>query len=606
MASLVGKPLGRYLLMEQVGLGGMAAVYKAYDARENRVVALKVLATVLAEDAKFSLRFQREAKIVSDLIHPNIVPVWDYGEADGRAYLVMPFLSVGSLADRLRNGPLQPSECGRIFGQVASALEFAHSRGVVHRDLKPSNILLDEKGNALLSDFGLAQIQDASISLTGSALLGTPAYLSPEQARGDKVEARSDQYSLGIILFQLSTGQLPFDAETPMAVAIKQVHEPLPLPRKVNPNVPEVVERVILKATAKDPNDRFPSVAEMNRAFQAALGHVLDPSSPPPKVPLPASLRTMPLPAAATSRQRAPAGRRKRAVVVALLSLGLVLCAFASSALASRIVARSTSTPSPALVAQADYVQLTALAATIEDLSTQIAAGGGLEPAPELLQSALVRTLTAMAVTSTPEATFSSAAQPGPTGTAEPSVTPTRTASRTATTTRSVTPVPSETAVPSPSTGSIVLPSSTTTATTEPVPTATATPTQTASPTPPPPTEDPCSRLSVEGNGVRRRKVSWRIVNAGTSSFILSALHLDWPSSNDDLEEITLNDDTIYDRTDREPPTDITSGWKSGGSREVAPGSTADLVFIFSRYAAETGYSLGLTFSGGCQVGAGQ
>ncbi|MEK6587779.1 MAG: serine/threonine-protein kinase, partial [Chloroflexota bacterium] len=215
--------LGKYQLLEQVGQGGMASVFKAIDPATNSYWAMKVLNPMMAQDPQFGKRFEREAEVVMRLQHPHIVPVVDYGQANGYAYLVMPLLQVGSLADRLRDGPLTPLEGGRVVRELAGALEFAHSQGVVHRDVKPSNVLMDDQGNALLSDFGLARIHDASVSLTGSALLGTPAYMSPEQARGEKVGPASDQYSMGVILYQLCTGHLPFEAETPMAVMLKHI-----------------------------------------------------------------------------------------------------------------------------------------------------------------------------------------------------------------------------------------------------------------------------------------------------------------------------------------------------------------------------------------------
>jgi len=255
----------------------MATVYLAEREPDGRQLALKVLSPQAAEDRSFLLRFRREAQVVMRLRHPHIVPLEDTGEIDGYAFLAMPPFPSGSLAHRLARGPLSPDEARRVIAQTASALLFAHDRGIVHRDVKPSNILLDESGNAYLSDFGLAHVHDASVSLTGSGMVGTPAYVAPEQVRGDPVDGRTDQYALGILLYQIVTGRLPFEGDTPLAVLVKQAHEPLPSPRRANPNVPQAVESVIAKATAKDPADRFASVSDLNRSFQEALDHTLDP-----------------------------------------------------------------------------------------------------------------------------------------------------------------------------------------------------------------------------------------------------------------------------------------------------------------------------------------
>jgi serine/threonine-protein kinase len=276
MQELIGKTLGKYNILEQVGRGGTASVFKALNLDTGETVAIKVLIPQLMLEEKFPERFKREAKVLREFQHPNIMPVLDYGEANGLVFLVMPLMNVGTLTDRLGSGEFDVQEGARILDQIASALQYAHEAGVVHRDVKPSNILIDDEGNAWLSDFGFAHIADASFSLTGSALIGTPAYISPELVSGDKITPFSDQYSLAVVLYQMSTGYLPYEADTPLAVAIKHATDPLPRPRIVNPNLPDTVEAVLIKALSKDPVFRFESVAEFNDAFQTALSDALD------------------------------------------------------------------------------------------------------------------------------------------------------------------------------------------------------------------------------------------------------------------------------------------------------------------------------------------
>ncbi len=277
MNGLVGRTIGRYHILEQVGQGGMSSVFRAVELTTSRTVAIKVLSPYLAHETQFQARFEREITLLRQLQHPNIIPILDFGEAEGLAFIVMPFMGAGTLHERLQKGPLDPVQGGRIVDQLASAITCAHESGVIHRDVKPSNVLLDEHGNALLSDFSFARPQDTSQNLTGSALIGTPAYMSPEQCRGEPIDARSDQYSFAIMLFQITTGQLPFDGETPMAVAMKHVSVPLPRPRTVSPNLPEGVELVLIKALAKDPALRYASIKDLNQAFQTELRAALDP-----------------------------------------------------------------------------------------------------------------------------------------------------------------------------------------------------------------------------------------------------------------------------------------------------------------------------------------
>ncbi|MFV1859024.1 MAG: serine/threonine-protein kinase, partial [Anaerolineales bacterium] len=397
-AKLPVEVLGKYRLIEQIGQGGMASVFKAADAETGWEVAVKVMSPVMAQDSQFTKRFQREAEVVMRLKHPHIVPIVDFGQDAGYAYLVMPLLEVGSLADKLRLGPLTPSEGGMLVDQLGSALEFAHEQGVIHRDVKPSNVLLDEKGNALLADFGLARIHDASVSLTGSALLGTPAYMSPEQARGEKVSAASDQYSLGVILFQLCTGELPFQAETPMAVMLKQINEPIPLARLRSPNVPEAIERVILKATAKNPAERFGSMGEMNAAFQAALAHAQDPfNNPAPNIEVPPSSIAASIVVHEPESPKKKKGSRLRrvAAAAAVLLLLALACPVAASGLMEMLDGAANPAEGSGLSPEdMSGPQLTALAGTIEALSTQLAGSGGDETqSPEQIRTAVMATL---------------------------------------------------------------------------------------------------------------------------------------------------------------------------------------------------------------------
>ncbi|HEX9921793.1 MAG TPA: serine/threonine-protein kinase, partial [Anaerolineae bacterium] len=276
MQGLVGQTLGQYTIMEQIGEGGMASVFKAYQPGLDREVALKVLPPQFAKKGDFTERFAREAKAIGNLHHPNILPVYDSGQDKGFSYLAMRYIAgARTLGDEMK----QPLKVGRIIElitQIATALDHAHQAGVIHRDIKPSNVLIDGEW-ALLSDFGLAKMVEASVDLTGAGVgMGTPAYMSPEQGRGQKVDRRTDIYALGIILFEMLTGQVPHKAETPIATVMKRLSEPLPLPRSLNPDIPEAVERVLLKALAVDPELRFERAGALAAALKEAYGDRAD------------------------------------------------------------------------------------------------------------------------------------------------------------------------------------------------------------------------------------------------------------------------------------------------------------------------------------------
>src|SRR5574341_931668 len=216
MEDLTGKQLGPYQVIAPLGEGGMAAVYRAFQPSMERFVALKILPRTLASDPQFIVRFRQEAKVLAQLQHPHILPVFDFGEADGYTYLVMPYIKSGTLTDELKGQPLPLDRIRTVVTQVGRALDYAHAHGLIHRDIKPSNVLIDESGNCLLSDFGLAKILEGSEKLTTTgAILGTPAYMSPEQGLGRQLDQRSDVYALGIILYEMAVGRTPFTADTP-------------------------------------------------------------------------------------------------------------------------------------------------------------------------------------------------------------------------------------------------------------------------------------------------------------------------------------------------------------------------------------------------------
>jgi len=275
MANMAGRTLGKYRLTERLGRGGMAEVYRAYQPNLERDVAIKVMHSYLAEDENFVGRFKREAKAVAQLRHPHIVQVYDFDIEDDTYYMVMEYIAGETLKERIKQlnaeGKRMPlKEVVRILGDLCNALDYAHVQGRVHRDIKPANVMFDVE-RLVLTDFGIASIVGGTRYTATGAMVGTPAYMSPEQGQGEPGDVQSDVYSLGIILYEMVTGQVPYDADTPLAIILKHLNEPLPLPRKVIADVPPAVERVILKAMAKSPDDRYQSAGALAEALKAAV-----------------------------------------------------------------------------------------------------------------------------------------------------------------------------------------------------------------------------------------------------------------------------------------------------------------------------------------------
>lgn len=269
---MTSEKIGRYIIISELGRGGMATVYRAKDPNFDREVAVKILPRTFLHDPQFRARFEREAKTVAALEHAAIVPVYDFGEEDGQPYIVMRLMSGGSLADKLKNGKFSLQESVRIISQLAAGLDAAHRKGVIHRDLKPGNILFDQYNDAYLSDFGIARLAEGDSTLTGSRILGTPAYMSPEQIQGDKhIDGRSDIYSMGVIFYQMLVGSTPFQANTPAKIMMMHIMEPVPNLLAALPTVPTSIEAWCEKTLAKEPEDRFGTAHEMGEALTNAL-----------------------------------------------------------------------------------------------------------------------------------------------------------------------------------------------------------------------------------------------------------------------------------------------------------------------------------------------
>ena len=342
---------GRFEIEDLVGTGGMSSVYRARDTVLERHVALKILHDHFSSDPEYVERFRREARAIARLNHPNIVTVIDRGDFQGRQFIVFELVPGDNLKDVVRRyGPLPVPEALALTHQIARGLSFAHEHGVVHRDVKPQNVLLDEGGSAKVTDFGIARSLEPGNGLTQTGtVLGTSDYVAPEQVSGQHVDARSDQYSLGVLLYELLTGEVPYSADNFMAVAMRHLRDPVPSVRKRRPDVPERVDEIVATAMAKQPEDRYPTMEAMMAALEAALAQETSEGDT-------STDATGELPAISKPARPAPPRRRR----ISPLWAALVVVAAGAVALGLILASRDGGSGSPVvgkvkLTAVADY-----------------------------------------------------------------------------------------------------------------------------------------------------------------------------------------------------------------------------------------------------------
>lgn len=470
---MIGERIGEYEIVSVIAQGGMANVYKAYQPSFERFVAIKVLPRQSSEDPTFLKRFRHEARVIAQLEHRAILPVYAFGEHDGMPYLAMRLMEAGSLRKKLFYEHIDLRMAARIIEQVAEALDYAHAQGVIHRDLKPSNILLDESGNAYLTDFGIAKILGSSAQITGEGVVGTPTYMSPEQCQGKGVTASSDIYALGVILYEMLTGMPPFDADTPLGVMYKHVREPVPSAAQAVPGLPSGVDDVIQRAMAKLPENRYPTAAALAADFrrvvdeaaqQAVEGSNLVPAAEEAAL-LPAdrqdnwgldSLYEDEYEYSAVSDGESGgfsrlfltivAGVLGLAIVLGVIGVGLVVFSWLNDENRPSIVPPLPPTRTPGAEQQPEPTITPLIVVIPGDTVTPIPtemAGGIIEPSPIASETPLPATTAAPTATQPPAPTATSTGVPRPTATPLPATaTATPTVTLTATLTVTVPPAP--------------------------------------------------------------------------------------------------------------------------------------------------------------------
>ena len=373
--------VGRYKIKSELGRGGMAAVYRAHDPSFNREVAVKVLPRDMLHNLGSRARFKRELKMIASLEHPAIVPVYDVGEDDSQPFFVMRYMSGGSLTEMIQQGTFSLRDTALIVERLASALDYAHARGVIHRDIKPDNVLFDGSNNPYLSDFGVAKFTESAVSATGNEVIGTPAYISPEQARGEPVDRRTDVYGLGAITYEMLTGERPFVGDTVIGLAVRHMNDPIPDILQKRPDLPEAVDTIIKTAMAKEKIQRYATAIDLARALHtAAFGDE----------------RTAPTSATLIDRQAASFRRRNSWIVAGMFLLAAIVGVFG---LRGQLpFPFPASTPSPSLVPVSATVQptdtpaaptSTPAPALTQDVSATAAIPGGADQIAFLAENQL-------------------------------------------------------------------------------------------------------------------------------------------------------------------------------------------------------------------------